>query len=222
MQLSQNTLNVLKNFASINGNLVVNEGNVIRTMSVSKSVYAVATLEESFPSSFGIYDLNEFLSVMSLVDEPSLEISDKSVRISGNTRSEGVTYFFADSSILSAPTKDVKMPEVDVKININTNDLSKLIKAASVLGHTELCFKGENGRVIATISDTKNSTANTYSFTLLEDSSLLNEFSFNINISNLKLIQGEYKVSFSKLGISNWKSDKIEYFIALEKSSSFK
>jgi len=38
MKLSNNTVQVLKNFASINQNLVIKEGNEIKTMSAMKNM----------------------------------------------------------------------------------------------------------------------------------------------------------------------------------------
>lgn len=221
MKLSSETLTILKNMASINSNLVVEVGNHLKTISTSKTMFANAEVAETFPLGFGLYDLNEFLSVLSLVDDPDLEFNENYVIVTGSKKSEGVKYFYSSPEILTYPQKNVVMPNPDLTITIKNDELSRLIKAASVLGHTELCFKGSNGKVTATVSDTKNQTANTYSFTLTEDCGIINEFSFNVSISNLKLIPGEYTVSFSKAGISRWVSDKIEYFIALEKTSTF-
>ena len=220
MQLSTSTLKILKNFASINGNLVVDAGNVIKTISVSKSVLAKATVAESFPTKFGIYDLNEFLSVMNLVESPSFDFGENSVLISSTNGGSSVQYYYSDPEILTSPQKDVKMPESQLTLTLNTDDLSKLIKAASVLGHTELSFKSSDGQVIACINDGKNQTANTY--TLKMDATTDNDFSLDISISNLNLIQGNYQVHFSNKGISHWKSDTVEYYIALEKTSTFK
>jgi hypothetical protein len=222
MKLSQQTMKVLKNFASINSNLLILPGDELTTMSVSRSVQAVAKLDQPFEGEYGIYDLNEFLSTMGLVDEPTFEFSNTSVSIRGTQRSESVSYFFADKSVLAYPEKTVKMPPAELTFNINTDDLNKLIKAAGVLGHKELSFKNHNKGVIAVVNDAKNSTANTYSLLVSENSGLDNEFCFNVSISNLKLLPGNYTVSMSKLGISSWKSDEIQYYIALEKTSSFK
>ena len=66
MKLSNHTTSVLKNFATINQNLVIKEGNTITTMSAMKNIIAKAEVEETFPQEIAIYDLNEFLAAMSL------------------------------------------------------------------------------------------------------------------------------------------------------------
>ena len=66
MKLSNHTTSVLKNFATINQNLVIKEGNEMSTMSAMKNIIARATVEETFPKEIAIYDLNEFLGALSL------------------------------------------------------------------------------------------------------------------------------------------------------------
>jgi hypothetical protein len=73
MELSDRTLSVLKNFANINSNIVFREGNELKTISVAKNILAKVTLDDDIPSTFGIYDLNEFLSVLGLVEKPALK-----------------------------------------------------------------------------------------------------------------------------------------------------
>ena len=74
MKLSTNTIQVLKNFASINQNLVIKEGNTISTMSAMKNIVAKAEVEETFPKQVAIYDLNEFLASLSLFKNPIFNI----------------------------------------------------------------------------------------------------------------------------------------------------
>jgi len=54
MKLSTSTLDVLKNFASINPNLVVKSGEPLGTISEAKNIMATAEIPESFTTDFGI------------------------------------------------------------------------------------------------------------------------------------------------------------------------
>lgn len=65
MKLSSETLAILKNFATINPGIVFKEGNTLSTMSQQKNILADAIVNETFNYTFGIYDLNNFLSVIS-------------------------------------------------------------------------------------------------------------------------------------------------------------
>ena len=222
MKISKNTINTLKNFASINSNLVFKPGNTVRTISESKTIMSSARLEESFPVEFGIYDLNEFLSVYSLFEDPELTFEDKTVLI--HEGSQQIRYFFSNTEILTQPSKDIIMPESEFKITVTATALDKIRRAASVLGHSEISIDGEDGKVSAVVFDSKDATSNTYKVDLDDNNDCKNEFNFVFNIANLKMIQGDYDLSISSKLISNWSNSNqsIEYFIALEKSSIFR
>ena len=221
MNLSNDTLNVLKNFASINPNIVFQPGQQLKTISESKTIMARADIVEDMPKEFGIYDLNEFLSVFNLIENPALEFEDKSVLIS--TPEQKVRYYFSETDILTSPQKDIQMPNAELGVSLSEDILNQIRKAAAVLGHTELSLKGENGLVTASVVDTKDSTSNSYTIELDKDNQCKNDFEFIVSIPNLKLLPGDYFVSISSKLISNWTNSNypIEYFIALEKNSTF-
>ena len=229
MNLSNDTLNVLKNFATINPNLVFKPGQKLKTISESKTILATAEIVEDFPKEFGIYDLNEFLSVLSLINNPTLEFEDKAVLIKNNVggctlpNSQKIRYFFSESDILTTPQKDIQMPDPEVGVNIEEDVLNQIRKAAAVLGHTELSIKGTNGVITATVLDTRDATSNVFEIELDKDNSCKNEFNFVISIPNMKLLPGDYFVSISSKLISNWTNSNypVDYFIALEKNSSY-
>ena len=81
MNLSNETVSVLKNFATINQNLVIKTGSSISTMSAMKNIVASAEVKEDFPTEFAIYDLNEFLASLSLFEKPSLDFKNDFVVI---------------------------------------------------------------------------------------------------------------------------------------------
>ena len=220
--LSDDTINVLKNFATINPNLVFTPGQKVKTISESKTILAQADITEDMPKEFGIYDLNEFLSVYNLVDQPTLTFEDKSVLING-ANNQVVRYFFSETEILTTPQKDIQMPDAELGFTLTDDILNQIRKAAAVLGHTELSLKGDNGVITASVVDTKDSTSNSFSYELDRDNACKESFNFIVSIPNLKLLPGDYFVSISSKLISNWTNNNypIEYFVALEKNSSF-
>tara|TARA_B100000902_G_scaffold184452_1_gene177038 strand:- start:573 stop:1268 length:696 start_codon:yes stop_codon:yes gene_type:complete len=229
MNLSNDTLNVLKNFASINPNIVFQPGQKLKTISESKTIMAQADIVEDMPKEFGIYDLNEFLSVFNLIENPGLEFEDKSVLVStaeGGSQisnNQKVRYYFSETDILTSPSKDIQMPSSELGVNLSEDILNQIRKAAAVLGHTELSLNGTNGLVTASVVNTQDSTSNSYTIELDKDNSCKNDFNFIVSIPNLKLLPGDYFVSISSKLISNWTNSNypIEYFIALEKNSTF-
>ncbi len=229
MIISDDTLNVLKNFASINPNLVIKPGQKLKTISEAKTIMASADIVEDFPLEFGVYDLNEFLSVYSLIEAPMLDFEDKSVLISSNIggcklpNAQKLRYYYSESEILTSPQKDISMPDPELGVNLTEDVLSQIRKAAAVLGHNELSIKGNGGLITALVEDSKDATSNVFEIELDKDNSCKNEFNFVVSIPNLKLLPGDYFVSISSKLISNWTNSNypVEYFIALEKNSSF-
>jgi len=223
MELSNFTMQVLKNFASVNSNVVIKPGNDIMTMAEAKNVLASATVPETFPQQFGIYDLQEFLNVLGLVDSPRVRFDDNYALIGDSTGRAQIKYYFSDPDMLTTPSKAIEMPNGDVKFTLDNNTLSNLKRAASALGHSEMSITSEDGIIRLSIVDSENSTSNTYSIDVDGESSL-SECNFVINIANLKLIPGDYEVEISTKLISkftNVSEGGLVYWIALEKSSSY-
>jgi len=222
MQLNENTVSVLKNFANIQPNLVVNEGNLVKTIAEAKNIFGTATLDQSFPNSFGIYDLNEFLGVIGLVDNPSLVFGDKYVTISDSTGRSSVKYHFSDPSILTSSDRDIPMPESEVNFELDAATLNKILRAASTLGHEKMVIRPKDGALDISVTDVNDATSNSFSITVPGNYSSDN-FSVVMNISNLKLLEDDYSVEISSKLLSRFtaKNKKVSYFIAMEKSSTF-
>ena len=220
MKLSDSTINILKNFSSINQSLLFKEGKKLRTISVMKNILAEVEVTEEFPKDFGIYDLNQFLNGLSLHQSPELDIENDSYMVirEGKMRSK---YFFADPNVIvSPPDKDIVLTSEEISFNLNTQQLDKLLKASSVYQLPDLSVVGENGVVKLVVSDRKNDTSNDFSIIVGETES---KFSFIYKVENIKILPGSYEVSISKKLLSKFvNSDKnLTYWIALEPDSTF-
>jgi len=224
MQLSSETIGVLKNFASINSNIVFRGGSTIKTMSEAKNILASANVTEDFPSDVGIYDLNEFLGVISMFNEPSLDFYDNYVRIGEDNRA--VQYFFSDPSILTSPTKDIQMPDPEVKFSLSESELATIRKASSTLSVSDLVVENSEsgeGELKATVTDLADSTSNSFSLNLTSSELPDVPFRFVFNVANFKIVPGDYRVDVSSKLISQLtnRNADLNYWIALEKSSTF-
>lgn len=222
MELSDNILQVLKNFATINQNILIKQGNEIRTISEARNVLAKATLDIEFPVDFGIYDLNEFINVLSLVDTPRLLFNEENVIVGDSTGRSKVKYFFSSEDTLTSPQKDITMPEADVSFTLSNDTLNKIKRAASVLGHTEVSITSHNGVLSLSVLENQNSTSNSFSIDIDGESKSEN-FKFILSINNLKILSGDYDVKISSKLISHFihKTSNVQYWIALEKSSTY-
>ena len=171
MQLSESTKEILKNFSEINPNLVITPGKQLKTISTMKNILATANVSEDFPQDIAIYDLNEFLGVMSLFTKPTFAFDDKSLSISEEGTSTKSKYYFADPSILTVPQKDVKMPEAEVQFTLTETDLTKVKKAAAMLQLPDISISSKGSDIMLSAIDKKNDTANNFSIKVGETNS---------------------------------------------------
>jgi hypothetical protein len=220
MKLSDKTITLLKNFSSINQSILFKQGNSLRTISVMKNILAEAVIEEDIPKDFGIYDLNQFLNGVNLYQNAELDFAnDGYVVIKENKiRSK---YFFADPNvIITPPDKSINLPSEDVCFLLDTKELDKLIKAASIYQLPDLSVVGEAGVVKLVVRDKKNDTSNDFSIIVGETDE---EFVLNFKVENIKILPGNYEVTISSKLLSRFKNTgfDVTYYIALEPDSTF-
>ena len=219
MKISSETKAILKNFATITSGIKVDSGNQLKTISNMKNILAVATIPETFDKSFSIYNLVEFLGATSLMENPDFNFNDNSLAIADADTS--LTYFYASEGMVTSPEKMITMPDAEISIDLTSTLLTELQKAASVLGVNDLVLTSDGTKIQMQVTDTKNTTSNTFSRTVGEGNGAT--FTMNFKIENLKVLDGNYSVAVSSKGISNFKNKDVdlEYFIALEPDSSY-
>ena len=219
MKLSENTINILKNFATINPSLLVHPGNVLTTMSPMKSIYAMASVDETFPKKFAIYELAKFLGVTSLFKEPELDFGDRQVKIVSGRQS--VNYTYADPSMIVAPdpNKSITFPEADIEFSISQEELQRVVRATAVLQLPDIAVTGDGTSILVTATNSKNPTADVFSIQVGETDKT---FSMIFVVDNIiKLLSGNYSVMISSRGLSKWVTDKASYYVATEANSNF-
>jgi len=228
MKLSNETVTVLKNFSTINQNLVINPGKNISTMSAMKNIVAKATVTEEFPQAFAIYDLNEFLSALSLFENPDLDFKeDFVVMTETGSKGKSLKYWYSDPSVVTTPAKEITMPSSEVTFTFSSDLLSDVTKAAAVIGAPDMVLEGMDlGTATLKVTDKKNDTANNYAVgvdTNHEDSDKNVPYKFWFKVENLRLLPGSYDVKVSSKKISYFKNTNVdvEYFIALEPESTY-
>lgn len=216
MKLSNDTREVLKNYSTINANLLVTAGNRIATMSQMKNIVSTATVPDTFDSDFAIYDLNEFLSALSLFNDPELTFNENSVRIAQG--SQDLNYFYSDPSVVTTPKTEISMPSVDAEFTLTKDTFNQVMKAAAVLGAPDMVLDiGTDSIMDLRVSDRKNDTSNSFSIEVGAESPAKGK-KFYFKVENLKLLSGDYDVQVSEKGISRFKNINrdVEYYIALE------
>ena len=222
MKISNKTLDILKNCSEINQSILIKKGKKLKTVSTLKNILAHAEVEEDFPQDFAIYQLNEFIGVLSTMNNPDLSFNDKYVMLS-QENGACTKYFYADPSVVVSPEKDINMPSEDITFSLSEKQYNDLLKMSSILQLNDILVKGcpkSNGQYLA-VTNKKNDTSNDYSVKVGED--VTEPYKMYFKTENLKMVTGDYKVSISSKGISHFKNNKesLEYWIALEPDSKY-
>lgn len=218
VNISKSTMMVLKNFSTINGSIVIREGSTIKTINVGENLVAEYECEESFPQTFAIYDLNQFLAGISLFDRPSLLFGNEEyLTIQSNGRN--AKYYFSDPEITlkTAPDRKVNFPGADIEFTIREKDLENLRKASDVYSIPDLVFKStDEGSVSLNLCDKENETSNVYTQEIQGEST--GAYELMMKMENIRLLPGDYEVKISSKLITQWKHKNLNltYWIALE------
>lgn len=218
MKLSKETLTILKNFGSINPNLILKPGSDLSTITVGKNIIAKAVVKEEFPIEFGIYDVNEFLGVMSLFTDPDLEFNDKFVTIKENKN--GVRYFAANQSVLTTVPNIKPFPAPDISFTLGASNLSQILRVASIIRVDDFSIVGDGTNITIMVGDKSNATGNTFESIIGETDKT---FRVNFKVDNLKMINDDYEVAIGAKKISRFvaKSQNLMYYVAIETDSTF-
>jgi hypothetical protein len=217
VKLSKQTINILRNFASINNNLYIVPGNRLMTVAANKTAFAMAEVDETFEMNWGIYDLGELLGVLSIFTDPDLEFSERSLSISeGKNR---IRYMPADADVLVYPKKEPKFTDTpDAEFNISTQNLAQITKASSVLKVPFVTFKGDGSKIVALVHDKANPNSNQFIIDVGAETDKV--FDMNVKVESLKMLPDDYKVYLSFAKVLKFMGDRKSYLITCELDSS--
>lgn len=217
MKLSPRTMQILKNFASINQSIMFKSGDVLSTISPGKTVLAKAKVAETFERQFAIFDLARFIGVMSLFNEPVIETHEKFCEIKDNNQK--VHYTYTDPSmIVTPPDKEVKIDQPDIEFTLTADTFSRIMRAVAVLQTAELAVVGNGTTISLQTFDSKNSTSDTFSIAVGETT---HTFEMIFKVDNLKLLSGDYEVKMTRKKFGHFKGNDVEYWITTESNSTF-
>jgi hypothetical protein len=226
MKLSNETLSVLKNFGAINQGIMFKKGKTLKTVSSHKNILAEVNISEEIPADFGVYDLNNFLSVVSLhKEDPSFEFDPHHVIICGNKGRSKIKYRFCDPTMIVLPPESGKliMPEADISFELASEDFEWLMRAANVLSSPHIAVESDGAKIILVTLDLQNDSAHTESLEM-GDNTTGSKYRMIFRTENLsKILPGAYEVKISSKGISHFKNKNLplQYWISTEMGSKF-
>ena len=237
LQLSKKTVDLLRNFSTINKSIIIEEGSYVQTMSVNKNIIGMGKIKEFIPCDMAIYDLPLFLGALSLFKKPWLNFPDdkRVIIFDEDTKGKTVFYYSDPEIIVTPPEFNKDLPEQELMFNLPQSDLTQLMQAAKVYGVEDLCINGYKGEYSICVRDNKNKTSNVFSLPLKkvnffqglqtdgeEEYKLTAErttFCFCFKVENLKLQDASYHVVISNRNIANFNSmthSELNYFVAME------
>tara|TARA_E500000331_G_scaffold21961_1_gene19209 strand:+ start:500 stop:1243 length:744 start_codon:yes stop_codon:yes gene_type:complete len=237
VQLSKGTIDLLRNFSTINKSILIDPGKQVQTMSVNKNIIAMGAIKETIPEQMAIYDLPLFLGALSLFKKPWLHFPDnkKVVIYDEETKGKTVFYYSDPEIIVKPPEFNPSLPLVEIMFDLPQTDTQQLLQAAKVYGVEDLCINGYAQEYSICVRDKKNNTSNVFSLPLKKvvfDQSPREEggpnykltperqeFCYCFKVENLKLLDATYHVTISAKNIANFNSlshSELNYFIALE------
>lgn len=226
MKLTENTLNVLQSFSGISNSMLINAGNKIRVISPKDDIVAYADVDTTFPIDFGIYDMSNFLSVLSLVAEPDLDFGSDYIVVKDTTDNKtSFRYGYADNTYLKEAPKEMRFPKNadNIEFTLTDSNLQKIVKAASAFGSDFIAFssvKGSTDVVLSTHSGSTTVAKNEFSTTIgTTDADVAFEFIFDTDC--FRLIKQDYNVTCNPEGVAQFIGVSAEYFIVMQETSSF-
>lgn len=220
MNLSEQTVNILKNFSHINNGLYFQQGQKLKTVAPSKAILASANITESIPVDFGIYDLSRLLGTVSIFEKPEIEFQEKNLKLFQDTRV--CKYAYCDPTLVVRPPegKEVKLPTEDVTFTLSKSVFDNAIKSSSIMQVPDIAIRS-NGTNIEIVSLDSKNPGDEFSSVVGETTA---NFNFIFKVENFsKLMSKDYTVTLSSKGLSRFDStdDVLQYYIALEPNSEY-
>lgn len=230
--LTKDTLEILKNFATINPALFFQAGRVLCTVDEAETIFARAEIDIKIPLDFAIHDLNEFLRGLSNFDTPGIIFEKERLVVleaangtDTKKRKKEIddknTYFYSysDPSLVDALERDrIDMPTVDVSFDITENDFKTITKAARTLKLDLLEFEGTGKNLNLVARSSVRGSKQVFSRHIGKTNSV---FRGILKLANFKIIPASYKIELSSEYMIHFISDKLEYWMSLEFESTF-
>jgi hypothetical protein len=217
MKIDTNTINILKNFAKINPSIVIPEGNVLKTISPSKTIMARATIDSTFEKRFAVYNLDSFIANLSMFNDPDITFGTSNISIREGSYKQNIPYA-DESAVTKLPANDVVLPSVDATFTLTQEHFKRLERAAGINSLPELMVIGDGSKLYLQVDDSKTPNGNLMSIEVGDSNKV---FKAIFRLDNIRILPGDYEVNICSRGISHFSGNGVEYWIAVEQNSTF-
>lgn len=219
MQISKETLTILKNCSVINPTVAFKKGNIIRNISPAENVLFKAVIKEEFPQDFQIYQLNRLLNNIGIFDEPYLDFKEDHLTI--NQNNSHIDYYYCPPEVLGEyldlSTKDVVIETPIVEFTLPAEQIQRIYKVMSSLSLECLRFKtNTSGETLVCVVDQNNNKLDNYQYNTYTKANTKFQFDLDFNYVTFTLIPTDYNVKISDDGVVEFYSPEYEttYWVA--------
>ena len=188
----------------------------------SRTFIAKAQIEQEIESQFGIYDINRFLSIVSMLENPEIEIKsngiDSGTAIITSNNIKILYQLAAEGLIVVPPNKDLKLETCEVNFHLKNEILTKILKAASILGLPEIVLSGDRNVIKLSARNTKQDSSDSFS---IEVGRTKAKFDFIFKFEIFKMMHLDFDVSITSKGYAQFTSSNVTYWAAMENTSRY-
>lgn len=219
MQFNDKVIEILGNFGTINQSIVFKPGNTISTMSPMKTMLAKAKTDLTFTDTFGIYELQRFVALISKLVNPTIRLENKRLIISADNEEETEWATCVASLVVTPPEKGIALPEEDIfEFTLTADTMKRVQGVIPIISSPHTAFSGDKGGFYIEGIDVKNSGSHRYRKKLGDTDKT---FRMVFETDNLKLLPRDYTVRISAKGLSHFQAEDVEYYIAVEQTSTY-
>lgn len=202
MKLSKRTLQVLKNFSSINQSVVFHPGNVIKTVvpGNTQDFFGTSPVEEEFAVECAIYDIRRFLSCLELFEDPDITFNATHALITDGKNT--IRYQYVDKDIIDHPdySKTPRVKNRIVEFTITAEQIKTLIKASTLLSVKDVKITGSTDGTIRVNAADAEIDADSFDMVVATDVDFDTPCSFTslYSVDKLRLlIEDDYTISIA-------------------------
>lgn len=214
MKFSKNTLETLKNFAAINNGVVLKPGKFQRTIDQESTIYLETELEDEIPVQVALYELPQFLGILSQLENPELTFEESSVTISDGDVT--IKYWYAEPDLIATPPEDMRLEvkTLTSEFEISKESMQKIIKLANSIALDTMTIFGQAGRIKVAVSSQDSFDESVESTYALKDVGEYSgdDFKISVKVENLIIIPDDYTVRVDEKRLVEF-SNKLRYYV---------
>lgn len=214
MKISQDTMKILNDFSMINKSIYIEKGKVIKTCSPSGGSPSLrAEIEETFPTSFALPDVKQFLDLSKRFNDPEFKFNEKFVDIEDKKSKASLGY--TDPINVKHPpyNKEINLPSRDVEFELLIDEVQNIIKSASILAKDKVSINGNGRNIKIQVYDDNmgNQFDDTYFISVGQTDKIFNVV---LKIDDLFHVKGDSIISISFMGLCEFKMDKTTMWVS--------